>query len=158
MKSLIVYFSCSGTTKSVAQKIAEVIHGDLYQIQPLHPYTSDDLNWNDKSSRSSLEMNDMTSRPEMIKNLKNLEQYDNIFVGFPIWWDVAPTIINTFLESYDLSGKKVIPFATSGGSGTRKADIYLKESCYENVKLFQTTLLNGQLTKERINKWIESLK
>ena len=158
MKSLIVFFSCSGVTKNVAHKIANVINGDLYQIQPLTPYSEDDLNWNDNNSRSSLEMKDMTSRPAIVKDLKNLEQYDSIFVGFPIWWYVAPTIINTFLESYDFDGKKVIPFATSGGSGVGDTDVYLQKSCQGNVKLYQTTMLNGNLTDTRINQWIKGLK
>lgn len=125
-KTLVAYFSASGSTAQLAKTIAEVTGGDLFEIKPEQPYTSADLNWNDKKSRSSIEMSDPNSRPAIATTVKNMDEYDTVFVGFPIWWYVAPTIINTFLESYDFSGKTVIPFATSGGSGMGKTDSVLK--------------------------------
>ena len=114
-KILVAYFSCTGVTARAAQKLAEAAQADLYEIKPEQPYTQADLNWSNKKSRSSLEMNDPTSRPAISGKVENMEQYDTVFVGFPIWWYVAPTIINTFLESYDFSGKTVIPFCSHGG-------------------------------------------
>jgi len=128
MKSLVAYFSASGTTKSVAQKLAKVIDADLFEIMPAQAYTSADLNWNDPQSRSSREMNDKSYRPAIANKVENIEQYDMIYVGFPIWWYVAPTIINTFLESYDLTGKKVVVFATSGSSGMGRTVSELQSS------------------------------
>ena len=116
-KVLVAYFSASGVTKKVAEKIAAAANGDLFQIEPEIAYSEKDLNWMNKNSRSSLEMSDKDFRPAMIKTELNLSEYDSILLGFPIWWYVAPTIINTFLESYDFSGKKITLFATSGGSG-----------------------------------------
>ena len=116
-KTLVAYFSASGVTKKVAEKIAAAVNGDLFQIEPAIAYSEEDLNWMNKNSRSSLEMSDKDFRPAMIKTELNLSEYDSILLGFPIWWYVAPTIINTFLESYDFSGKKITLFATSGGSG-----------------------------------------
>ena len=127
-KSLVAYFSASGVTKGVAVKLAKVINGDLYEIKPEQPYTSDDLNWMNKNSRSSIEMKDKSSRPAISGRIDNMEDYDIVYIGFPIWWYVAPTIINTFLESYDFSGKTVIPFATSGGSGLGNTVSELKTS------------------------------
>lgn len=126
-KTLVAYFSASGSTAQLAKTIAEVTGGDLFEIKPEQPYTSADLNWNEKKSRSSIEMSDPNSRPAIATTVKNMDEYDTVFVGFPIWWYVAPTIINTFLESYDFSGKTVIPFATSGGSGMGKTDSVLKK-------------------------------
>ena len=116
-KVLVAYFSASGVTRKAAEKLATAAGGDLFEIEPEIPYTSEDLNWMDKKSRSSIEMGDKSSRPAIVKKSLDLSEYDSIFVGFPIWWYVAPTIINTFLESCDFSGKKIILFATSGGSG-----------------------------------------
>jgi flavodoxin len=124
-KVLVAYFSCSGVTKKLAQTLAGVVKGDLYEITPAQLYTAADLNWQDKNSRSSVEMRDKSSRPAISGSVKDFAQYDTVFVGFPIWWYVAPTIINTFLESEDFSGKTVIPFATSGGSGVGDTDKYL---------------------------------
>ena len=117
INTLVAYFSASGVTKKVAEKIAAAVNGDLFQIEPAIAYSEEDLNWMNKNSRSSLEMSDKDFRPAMIKTELNLSEYDSILLGFPIWWYVAPTIINTFLESYDFSGKKITLFATSGGSG-----------------------------------------
>ena len=116
-KILVAYFSASGVTKKVAEKLAALVNADIHEIKPKVPYTKADLNWMDKKSRSSVEMNDKTFRPEIVKEDLNLSSYDTILLGFPIWWYVAPTIINTFLENYDFSGKRIVLFDTSGGSG-----------------------------------------
>ena len=116
-KRLVAYFSASGVTAKVAENLADAIGADIFEIQPKVPYTKADLNWMDKKSRSTIEMSDSTSRPAIAAKRDNMDEYDTIFVGFPIWWYIAPTIINTFLESYNLKGKTIIPFATSGGSG-----------------------------------------
>ena len=116
-KILVAYFSASGVTKKVAEKLAALVNADIHEIKPKVPYTKADLNWMDKKSRSSVEMNDKAFRPEIVKEDLNLSSYDTILLGFPIWWYVAPTIINTFLENYDFSGKRIVLFATSGGSG-----------------------------------------
>lgn len=129
MKTLVAYFSASGTTKMVANRLAGAIGADLFEIEPKIPYSNQDLDWTNKNSRSSLEMNDGSSRPEVAKKVSNMEQYDKIFVGFPIWWYVAPTIVNSFLEQYDLSGKTIVPFATSGGSGMGETNKHLEPSC-----------------------------
>lgn len=115
-KTLVAYFSATGTTRKAAQELAQEQNADLYEIKPIVPYTKADLNWMDKKSRSSVEMADKTFRPEMVDDDAHISEYDTIYLGFPIWWYVAPTIINTFLEKYDFSGKKIILFATSGGS------------------------------------------
>ncbi|MBQ8334534.1 MAG: NAD(P)H-dependent oxidoreductase [Clostridia bacterium] len=130
MKSkLVAYFSARGVTAKLAETLAEDIGADLYAIEPEVPYTKADLNWMNKKSRSTIEMNDPASRPAIAGKRDNMDDYDTIFVGFPIWWYVAPTIINTFLESYDFTGKTIIPFATSGGSGMGKTNEKLQPSC-----------------------------
>ena len=128
-KKLVAYFSASGVTEKVAKTLAAAINADLFQIEPVTPYTDADLNWNDPQSRSSVEMQDKSFRPQVKNKVEKMENYDTIFVGFPIWWYVAPTIINTFLEQYDLTGKKVIPFATSGSSGMGNTNAELRGSC-----------------------------
>lgn len=128
-RKLVAYFSASGVTAKLAETLSESIGADLYAIEPEVPYTKADLNWMNKKSRSSVEMNDPTSRPAIAGKRDNMDEYDTIFVGFPIWWYVAPTIINTFLESYDFTGKTIIPFATSGGSGMGKTNEKLAPSC-----------------------------
>lgn len=158
MKSLIAYFSCSGVTKQVAQSIAQINHGDLYEIKPEVPYSVADLNWQNSQSRSSLEMKDKSSRPAIIKDIENMAEYDVVFIGFPIWWYIAPTIINTFLESYDFAGKTIIPFATSGGSGAGKTDQYLQESCDKSVKWHPTTMLNGHPLATALTSWLRDLE
>lgn len=155
-KSLVAYFSASGVTAKAAKVLAEVTGADLYEIKPEKPYTPEDLNWNDKKSRSSLEMNDKTSRPGIAEKVADMEQYQTVFVGFPIWWYVAPTIINTFLESYDFSGKTVVPFATSGGSGMGKTNAGLAPSCPGAV-LLDGRILNGLQSQSDLKAWIESL-
>jgi hypothetical protein len=126
---LVAYFSATGTTEKLAERVASVLKADIFEIKPKEPYTRDDLNWNNQNSRSSKEMNNRSFRPEIKEKLANIEDYDTIYVGFPIWWYIAPTIINTFLESYDLTGKTIIPFATSGGSGMGNTNKELKDSC-----------------------------
>lgn len=129
MKKLVAYFSASGVTRSAAEHLAKAAGADLFEIKPAVPYTRADLDWMNKKSRSSVEMNNPDSRPEIEEQLSNMEDYDTVFIGFPIWWYVAPTIINTFVESYDFSGKTIIPFATSGGSGMGKTVEVLKPLC-----------------------------
>ena len=128
-KTLIAYFSASGVTAGVARKMAEATGADLYEIHPAEPYTDADLNWMDKKSRSTLEMNDPSCRPAIAEPVENMAQYDTVFVGFPVWWYVEPRIVDTFLEGYDFSGKTLIPFATSGGSGISKAERSLQDHC-----------------------------
>ena len=128
-KTLVAYFSASGVTAKLAKTLAGAIGADLFEIRPEVPYTSADLNWNDPKSRSSVEMNDKSFRPAVSGKVEDMGQYDRVFVGFPIWWYVAPTIINTFLEQYDLTGKTVIPFATSGMSGMGQTNRELQGSC-----------------------------
>lgn len=153
MKTLVAYFSATGVTKRVAEQVAEVTGGDLYEIQPETPYSSADLDWRNKQSRSSVEMADRSSRPAITGKLKNLADYDVIYVGFPIWWYTAPTIINTFMESYDFKGKTVIPFATSGGSNIKQACEDLK-AAYPDVKWKEGKLLN-RVSKEELKAWVK---
>lgn len=126
---LVAYFSASGVTARAAKEAAEAVGADLYEIRPAEPYTEADLNWMDKKSRSTLEMKDPASRPAIGTRAENMEQYDTVLVGFPIWWYVEPRIVDTFLESYDFTGKTLIPFATSGGSGISGAEKSLREYC-----------------------------
>lgn len=157
-KTLVAYFSASGVTKVVAETIAEVSVSDIYEIMPETPYTQADLDWRDKTSRSSIEMQNPSSHPVIANKVDNIEQYDRIFVGFPIWWYVAPTIINTFLERYDFSGKTIILFATSGGSGFGNTAEKLKDSVSADTKIIEGKLLNGNPSKQNIKAWIDSLK
>ena len=156
-KTLVAYFSASGSTAQLAKTIAEVTGGDLFEIKPEQPYTSADLNWNEKKSRSSIEMSDPNSRPAIATTVKNMDEYDTVFVGFPIWWYVAPTIINTFLESYDFSGKTVIPFATSGGSGMGKTDSVLKKCCSDKTIWKQGKKMRSRESTAALKSWINSL-
>lgn len=126
MKKLVAYFSASGVTKAAAEKLAKATGADLFEIKPAVPYTHADLDWKNKLSRSSIEMSDHNSRPEIAEKLDSMADYDTVFIGYPIWWYVAPTIVNTFMESYDFSGKTIVPFATSGGSGIDKSVSELK--------------------------------
>ena len=143
-KRLVAFFSASGTTKKVAEMIASAVDADLYEIMPKQPYSKADLNWMDKKSRSSVEMNDPASRPEIAKQVENMDMYDTVLVGFPIWWYVEPKIIDTFLDSYDFSGKTVIPFATSGGSGIENVEKNLQKE-YPNINWGKGKLLNGSV-------------
>ena len=149
-KVLVAYFSATGNTEKAAQQVASIVSGDLHKIQPEKSYTSADLNWRDKSSRSSVEMDDPTSRPAIIDDLKNLAEYDTVYLGFPIWWNQAPRLINTFLEKYNLSGKTAIPFATSGSSNISNAESELRKA-YPDVNWQKGKLMNGA-TEEDIKK------
>ena len=157
MKKLVAYFSASGVTKNVAEALAGVAQADLFEIKPETPYTKADLNWNDRQSRSSVEMQNPSSRPAIADKVVNMEEYDTIFIGFPIWWYVAPTIINTFLESYDFSSKTIVPFCTSGGSGLGKTEDVLKAICPNCVLWRPAKLLNGRVEKDTLRKWVDSL-
>ena len=152
-KVLVAYFSASGVTKAAAQQLAEVAGADLHEIKPEKPYTDADLDWQDKQSRSSVEMQDKNSRPAITSKLQNMKDYDVVYVGFPIWWYTCPTIINTFMEAYDFQGKTVIPFATSGGSSIKKACADLK-AAYPDVNWKEGKLLN-RATKADLQKWVE---
>ena len=154
-KVLVAYFSASGVTKKVAEKIAAAVNGDLFQIEPAIAYSEEDLNWMNKNSRSSLEMSDKDFRPAMIKTELNLLEYDSILLGFPIWWYVAPTIINTFLESYDFSGKKITLFATSGGSGFGNTVQELRNSA-PDAHIVEGKIMN-MASAEDIQKLIEEV-
>lgn len=151
-KKLVAYFSAGGVTAKAAQLLAKAAGADLYEIKPKVPYTRDDLDWMNKKSRSSLEMNDSSSRPELAETSANIGGYDVIFVGFPIWWYTAPTIIKTFLEAYDFSGKVIVPFATSGGSGLGKTAETLQEAV-PNAMVHSGRLLNGKLDAAEIKEW-----
>ncbi len=152
-KSLVAYFSASGVTAKAAEKIAAAAGADLYEIQPEEPYTPADLNWMDKKSRSTVEMNDPKCRPAIAEAVEDMEQYDTVWVGFPVWWYVEPRIVDTFLESYDFAGKKMIPFATSGGSGIQKAEKSLREHC-PAADWKPGKLLNGG----NIEAWVKEMQ
>ena len=154
-KTLVAYFSATGTTMEAATKLAKVANADLHEIVPEVPYTPADLNWRDKSSRSSVEMADKSSRPAIANKVENMEQYDTVFVGYPIWWYVAPTIINTFLEQYDLTGKTIVPFFTSGGSGAGETMKYLKPSA-PGANWQDPKNLN-YMGEAEMKSWIDSL-
>ncbi len=156
MKVLVTYFSASGTTAKAAKKLAEAAGADLYEIKPAVPYTRADLNWMDKKSRSSVEMNDKSSRPALADRDANIAAYDTILLGFPIWWYIAPTIINSFLESYDFTGKTIILFATSGGSGFGKTVQNLAPSC-PGAMIKEGKLLSGRNSADDLKKWVESV-
>ena len=156
MKTLVAFFSASGVTGRAAEKLAAAAGGDLYEIRPAVPYTRADLNWQDKRSRSSMEMNDPASRPALADTDAPVAGYDRIFLGFPIWWYTAPTIIRTFLESYDFSGKTIILFATSGGSGLGKTAKELASSC-PGAKIVEGKLLNGRLSESELKEWASGL-
>lgn len=154
-KILVAYFSATGTTKGVAEHIANGLNADIYEIVPEEAYTDADLDYNDNNSRTTIEMNDPDAHPAISGSVENMEQYDIIFVGY-IWWYVAPTIINTFLESYDFSGKTIVPFATSGGSGMGNTNEKLAPSCPGAI-LMKGKMLNGLLSQEELKAWVKSL-
>lgn len=156
-RKLVAYFSASGVTAKVAEKLSEAIGADLYAIEPEVPYTKADLDWMDKKSRSTIEMNNPASRPAIAGKRDNMNDYDTVFVGFPIWWYVAPTIINTFLESYDLTGKIIIPFATSGGSDMGKTNEKLLPSC-KGAKMLDGKVFKASVSGADLAKWAEGLE
>lgn len=153
---LVAYFSASGVTAKAAKKLAEAAAADLYEIRPAVPYTAADLNWMDKKSRSSLEMGDPSSRPEITGRVEDMDAYDVVFLGFPIWWYVAPSIINTFLEQYNFSGKKIVLFATSGGSGFGKTAENLRRSAAE-ADIVEGRMLNSGVSEAELAEWINTL-
>ena len=152
-KVLVTYFSASGVTRRVAENIANNIGADLFEIKPKQEYTSEDLNWTNKQSRSSIEMNDKSSRPEIVETISNIEEYDTILIGFPVWWYTAPTIINTFIESNNFLNKILVPFCTSGGTGISGCERDLKNQ-YPQYTWKDGKRLTGRETKEDIENWI----
>ena len=154
-KKLVAYFSASGTTRKIAEMIAQAAEADLYEITPKQPYSKTDLNWMDKKSRSSVEMSDKKFRPEITDTDAQIGGYDEVILGFPIWWYVAPTIINTFLESYDFSGKKIVLFATSGGSGFGNTVSELKPSA-PDAKILEGKVFH-KASKTEIAEWVKSI-
>lgn len=153
MKVLVSYFSASGVTKEVANKINNIIQGDLFEIEPSIKYTKEDLDWMDKNSRSSLEMSDLNSRPSIKNKIENINLYDKVIIGFPVWWYTAPTIINTFIEENNLMGKEVCIFVTSGGSGVSKSLDDLKKK-YPNINFVSGRRFSTNITKEEIIDWL----
>lgn len=157
MNALVAYFSASGTTAKAAKMLAKAAGADLYEIKPAVPYTSADLNWMDKRSRSSVEMSDKQFRPALADTDAPVSEHDMIFLGFPIWWYTAPTIINTFLESYDFTGKAIVLFATSGGSGLGNTAAALQGSA-PGARIVSGRLLNGRVNEEDLKAWVSGLK
>lgn len=157
-RTLVTYFSASGVTAKIAEQLSEAIGADLHEIKPEIPYTQADLDWRDKTSRSTKEMQNKAFRPAIANDKINLADYDTVFVGFPIWWYVAPTIINTFLESHDFSGKTVVLFATSGGSNFGKTAEELKVSLPDSTKLIEGKILNGKYSNKELSGWADGLK
>ena len=157
MKKLVAYFSASGVTKAVAEALAEAAQADIFEIKPKIIYTKADLDWRNEKSRSSVEMKNPASRPQIAGMVENMEEYDVVYVGFPIWWYKAPTIINTFLESYDFSNKTIVPFATSGSSGLGKTEEILKALCPDTVTWRPGRLLKRGVTKQELVDWINGL-
>lgn len=154
-KILVAYFSATGVTKELAEKLANAAGADLHEIKPKMEYTRADLDWTDKGSRSSIEMKDKSFRPEITGSVANMEAYDTIFVAFPIWWYVAPTIVNTFLESYDLQGKTIIPVATSGGSGMGNTNKELAVSC-KGAVLKEGRIFSKSVSESDLKAWIDT--
>ena len=156
-KVLVAYFSATGTTKKVAEKLAKATGENLFEIKPQVEYTSEDLNWNDKKSRSSVEMNDEFSRPEIENVVENIDDYDTVFVGFPVWWYIPPRIIQTFIEKHNLSGKKIITFSTSGGSGIKGSTDFLKKN-YSDLNIIEGKRFGWNESLESIGAWVEKIK
>ncbi len=156
MKTLVAYFSATGTTAAAAQKLSNAAQAELYEIKPVVPYTLDDLDWRNPKSRSTVEMKNLAFRPEMICDLPPMNCFDTIYVGFPIWWYIAPTIINTFLESFDTKGKNIILFATSGGSGFGKTCEFIQNSCPEAL-VKEGFLIHADTTSEEIKEMLLNL-
>ena len=155
-KILVAYFSATGTTKGVAEHIANGLNADIYEIVPEDPYTDADLNYNDNNSRTTIEMNDPDARPAISGSVENMEQYDIIFVGYPIWWGEAPRIVSTFMESYDFSGKTIVPFCTSGGSGIGSSASNL-ERLTSGATWLDGQRLNGSDSQDTVMEWVNSL-
>ena len=156
-KILVAYFSATGTTKKVAEKLAKATRGNLFEIKPQVEYTSENLNWNDKKSRSSVEMNDEFSRPEIENVVENIDDYDTVFVGFPVWWYIPPRIIQTFVEKHNMSGKRIIAFATSGGSGIKDSTDFLKKN-YSDLNIIEGKRFGWNESLQSIGAWVEKIK
>lgn len=156
-KILVAYFSCSGITKALAHQISTITGADEYEIKPKIPYTSADLNWLDKNSRSTIEMRNLSFRPEILDKCEHMDDYEIIFLGFPIWWYQAPTIIHTFLESYNFSNKTIVPFCTSGGSGVGKTDEILHTLCSHLTHWYPCQLLKNHTSNKDILSWLKDL-
>lgn len=154
--TLVAYFSASGTTASVANTLAAATGADLFEIEPAEPYTRADLNWNNKSSRSSVEMGDEASRPAILGRVSAMDTYDMVFIGFPVWWYVEPRIIDTFLEGYDFSGKTIVPFATSGGSGLGRAPQRM-QALAPGAKVLMGGILNGRPSQAQLATWAQKV-
>lgn len=157
MNALVAYFSATGTTAKAAKALSNAVGGELYEIKPAVPYTSADLSLMDKGSRSSLEMKDSHSRPALADTNAPVAEHDVIFLGFPVWWYVAPTILNTFLEAYDFTGKTIVLFATSGGSNLGKSAAGLQASA-PGARILDGRMLNGRLNEAELKAWAEGLK
>ena len=155
-KKLVAYFSASGVTAEVAKSMAKILNCESYEITPAVAYTKADLDWMDKTSRSSVEMQDKSSRPEIKDIPADIADCDTIYLGFPIWWYIAPTIVNTFTEKYDFSGKKIVLFATSGGSGWGETAAYLKNSC-KGAEIVEGKILKPGVSREEFDEWVDSL-
>ena len=156
-KKLVAYFSASGVTAKLAKRLANAVDADIFEIKPEKPYTTADLDWTNKKSRSSVEMSDKSFRPAVAEKLDNIADYDTIYVGFPIWWYVAPTIINTFLEQYDLTGKTIIPFATSGSSRMGKTNSELATSC-KGAILKEGKRFEANADEIELKNWADSIR
>lgn len=155
-KKLVAYFSASGITAEVAESIAKALSCDICKITPAVPYTKEDLDWMDKNSRSSVEMQNKASRPEIIDFPETLDVYDTVYIGFPIWWYIAPTIVNTFAEKYNFEGKTVVLFATSGGSDWGKTVEFLENSC-KGAKIVEGKVLRPGVSREEFDQWVKTL-
>ena len=156
-KILVAFFSASGTTEKVSRKLASVLNADLHEITPEKPYSQEDLDWTNENSRSTIEMKkDKSIRPAIANKVENMEQYDTIYIGFPIWWYIAPTIINTFLEQYDFKGKKIIPFATSGSSNMGNTNEELRPSCI-GAKLLDGKRFSKDVSETELKNWVNGL-
>ena len=151
---LVSYFSASGVTKNIAKKISDAVNGDLFEIEPLKKYTAEDLDWTNKRSRSSIEMNDKTSRPQISKKISSIEEYNTVIIGFPVWWYTAPKIINTFIEENNLENKNIYVFVTSGGTGSEGSFKDLKDT-YKNLNFISSKRFIGKESNEEYTNWIK---
>ncbi len=151
---LVSYFSASGVTKNIAKKISDAVNGDLFEIEPLKKYTAEDLDWTNKRSRSSIEMNDKTSRPQISKKISSIEEYNTVIIGFPVWWYTAPKIINTFIEENNLENKNIYVFVTSGGTGPEGSFKDLKDT-YKNLNFISSKRFIGEESNEEYTNWIK---
>ena len=156
-KVLVAYFSLTETTKKVAQEIAELEEADLFEIVPEQPYTAADLDWRDTTSRSTVEMNDPNARPAMVGEVENMEAYDTVFIGFPIWWGREPSVVDTFLDAHDLAGKVIIPFCTSGGSGMGNTSERINNLTGRKAKVLEGKRYGGTVSMKDLKIWMEDL-